>query len=60
MEHSKKKIDDILINLIDTGVLSENLSTINYDKIDVDELEKILKKEFGEEEFLKLLGEINN
>lgn len=58
MEDSKKKIDDILINLIDSGVLSENLETINYDKIDVDELEKTLIKEFGEEEFSKLLKEI--
>ena len=58
MEDSKKKIDDILINLIDSGVLSENLETINYDKIDVDELEKKLIKEFGEEEFSKLLNEI--
>ena len=58
MEDSKKKIDDILINLIDSGVLSENLETINYDKIDVDELEKTLIKEFGEEEFTKLLKDI--
>jgi hypothetical protein len=60
MEDSKKKIDDILINLIDSGVLSENLDTINYDKIDVDELEKTLIKEFGEEEFSKLLKEIKS
>ena len=60
MEDSKKKIDDILINLIDSGVLSENLENINYDKIDVDELEKTLIKEFGEEEFSKLMKEIKN
>jgi hypothetical protein len=60
MEDSKKKIDDILINLIDSGILSENLETINYDKIDVDELEKTLIKEFGEEEFSKLLKEIKS
>jgi hypothetical protein len=58
MEDSKKKIDDILISLIDTGVLSENLENINYDKINVDELEKTLIKEFGEEEFTKLMSEI--
>jgi hypothetical protein len=58
MEDSKKKIDDILMNLIESGILSENLETINYDKIDVDELEKTLIKEFGEEEFSKLLKEI--
>jgi hypothetical protein len=33
MENSKKKIDDILINLIDSGILSENMDTINYDKL---------------------------
>lgn len=60
MEDNKKKIDDILINLIDTGILSENLENINYDKIDVDELEKTLIKEFGEEEFTKLMNEIKN
>lgn len=60
MENSKKKIDDILINLIDTGVLSENLENIDYDKINVDELEQTLIKEFGEEEFSKLMNEIKN
>jgi len=59
LEDNKKKIDDILINLIDSGVLSENLETINYDKIDINELEKTLKKQFGEEEFSKLLQELN-
>jgi hypothetical protein len=58
IEDSKKKIDDILINLIDSGILSENLENINYDKINVDELEKTLIKEFGEEEFDKLMREV--
>lgn len=58
MEDNKKKIDDILINLIDSGILSENLDTINYDKINVDDLEKTLIKEFGEEEYNKLLNEL--
>ena len=59
LENSKKKIDDILINLIDSGILSDNLDNINYDKIDIDQLEKTLRKEFGEEEFFKLLQETN-
>ena len=59
LDDSKKKIDDILLNLIDSGVLSENLDNIDYDKIDVDQLEKTLIKEFGEEEFSKLLKQIN-
>jgi hypothetical protein len=58
MEDSKKKIDDILINLIDSGVLSENLDSINFDKINIEELEQTLKKEFGEEEYSKLLSEL--
>ena len=58
LEDSKKKIDDILLNLIDSGVISENLDTINYDKINIEELEKTLISEFGEEEFSKLLKDI--
>jgi hypothetical protein len=58
LEDSKKKIDDILGNLIDSGVLSENFDSINYDKINVDELEQTLINQFGKEEFSKLLQEI--
>lgn len=58
IEENKKKIDDILLNLIDSGILSENLETINYDKIDTNELESKLKNAFGEEEFEKLLKEL--
>jgi len=58
VEENKKKIDDILIGLIESGVLSEDLDKINYDKIDVNELEEKLKKEFGEEEFKKLMNDL--
>jgi hypothetical protein len=58
IEESKKKIDDILINLIDSGILSENMESINYDKIDTNELELKLKNAFGDEEFEKLLKDI--
>ncbi len=58
IEENKKKIDDILLNLIDSGILSENMETINYDKIDTNELESKLKNAFGEEEFEKLLKEL--
>jgi hypothetical protein len=58
-EENKKKIDDILINLIDTGILTDDMNNINYDKIDINALEDTLKKEFGEEEFNKLLKELN-
>jgi len=57
LDDSKKKIDDILLNLIDSGVLSENLDSINYDKINAKELESTLKNIFGEEEFNKLIKE---
>jgi hypothetical protein len=58
IEENKKKIDDILLNLIDSGILSENMESINYDKIDTNELELKLKIAFGEEEFEKLLKDI--
>ena len=58
VEENKKKIDDILIGLIDSGILSEDLDKINYDKINVEELENKLKKEFGEEEFLRLMNDL--
>lgn len=58
MEDSKKKIDNILLDLIDSGILSESLDSINYDKIDTEKLEETLKKTFGEEEFKKLMKEL--
>lgn len=58
VEENKKKIDDILLNLIDSGILSENMESINYDKINTEELELKLKNAFGEEEFEKLLKDI--
>ena len=57
-EENKKKIDDILLNLIDSGILSENMESINYDKIDTNDLELKLKNAFGEEEFEKLIKEL--
>ena len=58
IEENKKKIDDILLNLIDSGILSENMESINYDKIDTNELENKLKSVFGDEEFKKILKDI--
>lgn len=58
IEENKKKIDDILLNLIDSGILSENMESINYDKININEFELKLKNAFGEEEFQKLLKDI--
>ncbi len=60
MEESKKKIDDVLLSLIDSGVLSENLESINYDAIDANELESKLVNAFGEEELKKLLKDLEN
>jgi hypothetical protein len=59
LDDNKKKIDDILLNLIDSGILSENLDSINYDKINAKELENTLKNIFGEEEFNKIVEELN-
>lgn len=58
LEDNKKKIDDILLNLIDSGILSENLDSINYEKINTKDLENTLKNAFGEEEFNRLLKEL--
>jgi hypothetical protein len=58
-EHNKKKIDNILLDLIDSGILSENLDSINFDKIDADKLEETLKNTFGEEEYNKLMKELS-
>lgn len=58
IEDNKKKIDDILLNLIDSGILSENLESIDYDKVDTDDLENKLKNVFGEDEFNKILKEL--
>ncbi len=60
MEDNKKKIDNILLDLIDSGILSENLDSINYDKIDTEKLEETLKKTFGEEEFKKIMKDLIN
>ena len=57
IEDNKKKIDDILLNLIDSGILSENLESIDYDKVDTNDLENKLKNVFGEDEFNKILKE---
>ena len=58
IEENKKKIDDILLNLIDSGILSEILESIAYNKIDTNELENKLKNVFGEDEFNKILKEL--
>lgn len=58
IEENKKKIDDILLNLIDSGILSQNMETIDYNKIDTHDLENKLKKVFGDEEFEKILKEL--
>lgn len=58
IEDNKKKIDDILLNLIDSGILSENLESIDYDKVNTNDLENKLKNVFGEEEFNKILKEL--
>lgn len=58
MEENKKKIDDILMNLIDSGILSENMESIDYNKVDTLDLENKLKNAFGEEEFNKILKEL--
>lgn len=57
-DENKKKIDNIISSLIDTGAISSNAESINYDKIDTDSLEKTLKATFGEEEYKKMMLEM--
>ena len=52
-------INDIFVDLINKGVLTENLDNINMDNFDVDDIEKKLIKEFGKEEYDRLMKEIN-
>jgi hypothetical protein len=59
IDDNKKKIDNILLDLIDSGILSENLDSINFDKIDTNKLEETLKNTFGEEEYNKLIKELS-
>jgi hypothetical protein len=59
LEHNKKKIDNILLDLIDSGILSDNLDSINFDKIDADKLAETLKNTFGEAEYEKLIKELS-
>jgi hypothetical protein len=58
VEENKQKIDNILMDLIDNGAISDNLDTINYDKINSEDFEQKLKLAFGEEEFNKLYDEL--
>lgn len=58
IEENKKKIDDILLSLIDSGILSDNLESIDYNKVDTNDLENKLKNVFGEDEFNKILNEL--
>jgi hypothetical protein len=52
-------INDIFIDLINKGVLTEDLDNVNMDNFDVDDIEQKLIKEFGKEEYEKLMKEIN-
>jgi len=52
--NSKKKVDDILIGLVESGIISENMDSIDLEQIDEDELEERLKEAIGEEKFKEL------
>ena len=52
-------INDIFVDLINKGVLTENLDNVNMDNFDVDDIEQKLIKEFGKEEYDRLMKEIN-
>ncbi len=52
-------INDIFVDLINKGVLTEDLDNVNMDNFDVDDIEQKLIKEFGKEEYDRLMKEIN-
>ena len=52
-------INDIFVDLINKGVLTEDLDNVNMDNFDVDDIEQKLIKEFGKEEYERLMKDIN-
>jgi hypothetical protein len=52
-------INDIFVDLIKKGVLTEDLDNVNMDDFDVDDIEQKLIKEFGKEEYERLMKDIN-
>lgn len=52
------EVSDIVSDLINTGAISDDLSNIDIDKIDVNELEKKLIEKFGKEQYEKLMAEL--
>ncbi len=58
LEENETKINNILFDLINTGAISENLDSIDYNKIDSDKLEEMMRANFGDEEFEKMYKEL--
>lgn len=63
IEHYEKQKEENLNNnvsiideLFKEGIINEDLTNINYDKIDVDVLEKKLIEKFGKEKYLSLIN----
>jgi hypothetical protein len=54
-KESNNSINDIFDDLIKKGALSENLEEIDYNKLDVDDLEQRLIKEFGKEKYEEMM-----
>ena len=55
-EKNKKQIDELLNELVQTGVIDDQLNNINYDKIDINSLENKLLSMLGEEEYKKMVN----
>lgn len=54
-ENNKKNIQDVLVNLLNSGVISEDMESINYDEIDIDLIKDQIKNIGGEELLNELL-----
>lgn len=55
MLSEKQTLNNILTSLIDDNIISENLDNIDYDKLDIKELEESLKNSLGDEEYKKFM-----
>ena len=65
IEHYEKQAEknynnnvSIIDDLLKDGIINEDLTNINFDKIDADALEQKLIEKFGKEEYLRMMNEM--
>jgi len=55
-QENKKQLDDLLNELVNIGVIDQDLNNINYDNIDINKLEDTLVNMLGKDEYNKLIN----